>query len=57
MERNRDRLKRKIYWKKVKKILDFFLLFIYNYCINKIEKKLMKGDNNEETRINSDGVL
>ena len=40
MERNRDRLKRKIYWKKVKKILDFFLLFIYNYCINKIEKKL-----------------
>ena len=57
MERNRDRLKRKIYWKKVKKILDFFLLFIYNYCINKIEKKFMKGDNNEETRINSDGVL
>ena len=37
MERNRDRLKRKIYWKKVKKILDFFSLLMYNYFINRKE--------------------
>ena len=47
MERNRDRLKRKIYWKKVKKMLDFFLLFIYNNYINKTKQKSTKGDNNE----------
>lgn len=28
-------------------MLDFFSLFIYNYFINKIEQKSMKGDNNE----------
>ena len=37
MERDRDRLKIKIYLKKVKKMLDFFLLFRYNYFINKTE--------------------
>ena len=47
MERNRDRLKRKIYWKKVKKMLDFFLLFRYNYFINRTKQKSTKGDNNE----------
>ena len=43
MARSRDIIKKKIYWKKIKKILDFFLLFRYNYFINKIKQKSMKG--------------